>query len=642
MKKLSFLLLLLIFGAQSALALTPSYSDVPSDAWYRGYVEQLRDNGIVDAGEFYRPADSLNRAELTKMIITTIDGLKNYTPPPNPTFDDVRPGEWYTNYIEAAATLGIVTGYSDSRGNLIGIFGPGNIVNRAAATKMLVEAFNLEMTEGGVKTYPDINESDWFYEYVLIAGQYGMVSGYDNGYFGPADPVTRAQIAKMVVLGAQAAGLMEVIKSEDKEAPEAVPEEEISEEETQEEAASKPVAVANTANIEEINVPAGNDEVFVAKYSFQASLEEFRIETVTVVNDITGDKLGDQPEGTPAVKNVILKFPDKNGLLVTKSQSLGSDGKVRFANLSFYAQRNTETFFEIYAELNKFSDIGESLSGEVFRLGLQDTGNDQNSYRAVGDVSGYVIGFDTSRLRISNANAALFTVRKSVPVFRMNELSQNMSNGENTLISFTIQADQAGSIGLARLVLEVGVFDASGADLSLSNFKFYRGSSYLNNVTIYDGTGMQDLGLGMGGSLVDGLSYIIITFDQEETIGAGNTNTYSLKAGVSNSDSSDSVNTRIAQGDEETPLSGLTSVNQPNTGKIYVNGNPTAGIFTGVNDFAQTLGTAHNVIWSDKSAKSHFYPTVSGGAITSDSGSADWTNGYQLDLTALEDQLIEK
>ena len=414
--------------------------------------------------------------------------------------------------------------------------------------------------------------------------------------------------------------------------------------ETDEEAVPNgPPAVANPLAIEEVNTSAGASEVFVARYTFRAQLEPFRVETVTIVNDTTGDKLGDQPEGTPSVKNVILKFPDKNGQLVTESQPLGSDGKVRFTNLSFYVPRDEETFFEVYADLNKFSDIGESLSGEVFRLGLQDTGNDKDSYRAVGDISGYVVGFSgSSRLSVSNAQITPFTVRKSVPVFSLNALPGNMTNGENKLISFDVTADPAGTIGLARIVFELNVYDSSGADLNLSDFKLYRGSTYLNKVNFYDGTGAQDVAPGASGLIMDGKSYVIVTFDQEETVSAGDSRTYSLWARIQNSASNDSVSTRLAQGDDQAALSGLTSVNQPNTGKLYVDGNPTAGIFTAPDDFSQTLGSARNVIWSDWSAESHLYPAISGGVIPDNSGSADWTNGYLLHLTDLEDQLIQK
>lgn len=646
MKKISLFLLVFAMLAQNALATAPTFSDVPQDAWYASYVESLTEEGIIDTDEFFRPADALNRAELVKMIITAIGGLEGHTPPPNPTFDDVLPGEWFTNYVEAAATLGIVMGYMDAQGNLIGIFGPADTVNRAAATKMLVEAFDLEMTDDGVKEYPDVSESDWFYEYVLIAGQHGVMSGYDNGRFGPADPVTRAQIAKMVVLSAQATGIMD--KAEAPTEEEIVEEvamegegDEPEEEEVTEEP-SGPTAAANLAVIEEMNAPAGAGEVFVAKYAFRANYEGFRVETVTVVNDITGDKLGDEAESSTAIKNVILKFPNKIGGLVTETRSLGSDGKARFSNLTFFVERDEETFFEVYAELNKVSEVGEALSGEVFRLGLQDTNNDNNSFRAVGDISGIVMGYGGSRLPIISSQVKPFTVRKSVPSFTMNEASSILSNGENTLISYNVTADSAGSVSLARIVFELAVYDAGGANLNLSDFKFYRGSGYMANVNIYDATGAQDLTLGSGGSLAGGNSSVIVTFDQEENVSPGDSQDYSLRAAISGSDNNDSINTRISQSDEETALSGLTAVNQPNTGKIYVNGDATSGIFTGANDFAQTLGSERNIIWSDKSAESHLYPTVSGGVVTSDSGSADWTNGYQLDITALTDHLISK
>lgn len=640
MKKICLILSLFVLATQSTLALAPSFSDVPSDAWYRPYVDQLRDEGIVDAGEFFRPEDGLNRAELVKMIITTIDGLEDYTPPPNPTFDDVLPGEWYTNYIEQAATLGIVTGYSDAQGNLIGLFGPGDTVNRAAATKMLIKAFDISLDTQPHSLFPDVMTSDWFHDYVLTAYNQSILDGYENGYFGPHDSVTRAQIAKLIINAKNPSERPEECCRETSQPPE--PEDEVVEEEPAEEAEepSGPLAEANPASIEEINIPAGNNEVFVAKYTFNALYEGFNVETVTVVNDITGDQLGDQPESTTAVKNVILKFPNEAGELVTVSRSLGSDGKARFANLEFFAPRDEEAFFEIYAELNKVSDVGEALSGEVFRLGLQDANNDNDSFRAVGDISGFVIGYNGSRLSVSNAQVEPMTVRKTVPVFGINETSDTLTSGENTLISFDITANEAGSVGLARLVFELNVYDSAGADLSLSDFRLFRGSTYMSGVNIYDATGAQDVSLGSGAGIMNGASYVIVSFDQEETIGKGETKTYSLRAGAGNAGSNDSVSTRIAQGDEETALSGLTAVNQPNTGKVYVNGDATAGIFTGVNDFAQTLGTAHNIIWSDKSADSHLYPGISGGVVTSDSGSADWTNGYQLDITALTDHVI--
>lgn len=639
-KYLSFVLVLFVMLANNALAASASFSDVPANAWYADYVSRLADQGIVDASENFRPADGLNRAELVKMVITLIDGLKNYTPPPTATFDDVPTGAWFYDYVEQAATLDIVTGYSDAEGNLIGLFGPADTVTRAAATKILVQAFNLKSTSVTSAVFKDVRSGDWFKSYVEIAAQNGVVSGYDNGNFGPADPVTRAQMAKMLVLGAEVAGLMDkVVPSLPQPEEEGPP---LLEPTTP--TAEVPQATPNPASVESTNVPAGAHEYLVSKYVFKAMREGFRVETITIVNDVTGNNLGDQPVATAAIKNVILKFPDKDGKLVTESSSMSSDGKVRFGNLDFFAKRDADTFFEVYADLNSISEVGDSLSGEVFRLGLQDIGNTPSSFRAVGDISGAVISGtgNSGNFMVSSTQVSPFIVRQSVPHFSLNTGSTQLSNGDNTLVSFDVNADQGGSVGLARIVFDVSVTDSGGANLTLSDFKFYRGSSYLPDIGIYDSTGGQDLTLGSGGSLTDGISFVIVTFNQEETISKGASITYSLKASVSGSESDDSISTRLAQGDEDSPLTGLTLVGQPNTGKIYVNGDPTAGIFVGALDFFHTLGTSRATIWSDKSSDLHMFPTISGGVITSDSGSADWTNGYLLELTALEDHTISK
>ena len=634
-KTIRLVLVLFVMLSNNVLTASASFSDVFPNAWYSSYVNRLADKGIVDSTTTtFRPADSLKRAELVKMVITMIDGLKNYTPPPTPTFDDVPVGTWFYNYVEQAATQDIVTGYSDAQGNLIGLFGPADTVTRAAATKILVEAFKLKSTSSAPTVFIDVHEGDWFKNYVGIASQNGVVAGYDNGNFGPADPVTRAQMAKMLVLSAEAAGLMPIV--EDEMTAPITPDPVVPTPPS-----ILPDATANSATIEQSNVPAGASEVLVAKYNFKALLEGFRVEAVTIVNDTTGDKLGDQPEGTTAIKKIVLKYPDKDGKLVTETGSMSSDGKVRFSNLKFFAKRDSDTFFEVYADLNSVSDVGAGLSGQVFRLGLQDIANDSNSFRAVGDISDSVAGMG-GNLKVSSTQVKPFIVRKSVPHFSLNSGSSQMTNGEETLISYNVAANKAGSISLARFVFDLSVTDSGGAGLNLKDFKLYRGSTYLSNVNIYDATGNKSLNQGSGGALSDGISYVVVTFSQEETISPGNSETYLLKATVGNSDNGDSVSTRLAQGDEESALTGLTKVGQPNTGKVYVNGDPSAGIFVGALDFFQSLGSSRDVIWSDQSADLHQYPTISGGAISSDSGSADWTNGYLLRLTALEDHVISR
>ncbi len=191
---------------------------------------------------------------------------------------------------------------------------------------------------------------------------------------------------------------------------------------------------------------------------------------------------------------------------------------------------------------------------------------------------------------------------------------------------------------MARLVFDVEVSDANGAGLSLSDFKWYRGTSLQDNVSIFDATALQDLSPEGGGSIGSGMRKIIVSFNQEETVGVWGPAYFVLKASAAGVEKDDRVVTRLASGDEETPLLDLTATGQSNTGQVYALGDASAGIFTALNEFAQAVGTARNIIWSDKWSSGHIYPDFAGNLPVSGTGSADWTNGYRLGLTELGDQ----
>ena len=199
-KALAIVATFALFATSTSVALAQTFNDVSSNAWYFDYVEQLVDDGVIDAADNYNPAEALNRAQLAKIAITAIDGLAGYEAPATPTFDDVPADAWFYDYVEAAVQLGIVSGYTDASGNLTGLYGPGDTVNRAAATKILVNAFSVPTDLDPASSFPDVTSDAWFHDYVVTAYNQSIVDGYDNGYFGPADPVTRAQIAKLTVL----------------------------------------------------------------------------------------------------------------------------------------------------------------------------------------------------------------------------------------------------------------------------------------------------------------------------------------------------------------------------------------------------------------------------------------------------------
>ena len=198
-KSILFILLVSLFCLNAKALQPPSDENAPAALWYSDYVQKLADEKIIDTTENFRPDDPINRAELVKMVMLATNGMADYENPGVPTFADVPEDAWYFDYVEQAVQKGIVTGYSDADGNLTGMFGPGDAVSRAEATKILVKAFNLPETLTPVPSFTDVEQNDWFYKYVLTAYNQSVIDGYGNGYFGPADRVTRAQIAKMIV-----------------------------------------------------------------------------------------------------------------------------------------------------------------------------------------------------------------------------------------------------------------------------------------------------------------------------------------------------------------------------------------------------------------------------------------------------------
>lgn len=120
---------------------------------------------------------AVNRAEMAKLVVTAM-GVDLYTPL-KATFKDVAPNAWYYAYVETANRYGWMNGYKDATGQLMGYFGPSDIVNRAQAAKI----FSVSVLQGcknahtytGSRYYQDVTVQDWFYEPVIKMADCKMV-----------------------------------------------------------------------------------------------------------------------------------------------------------------------------------------------------------------------------------------------------------------------------------------------------------------------------------------------------------------------------------------------------------------------------------------------------------------------------------
>lgn len=107
-------------------------------------------------------------------------------------------GHWAASTIEQAVERGIVTGYAD------GTFRPKQAINRAEFSAMLARALQLNEAGNGLSFTDTKSIPAWAQPFVAQAQQSGIIKGYADNTFRPAQNITRAELAVMVV---RAAGL---------------------------------------------------------------------------------------------------------------------------------------------------------------------------------------------------------------------------------------------------------------------------------------------------------------------------------------------------------------------------------------------------------------------------------------------------
>jgi hypothetical protein len=106
-------------------------------------------------------------------------------------FTDLEVDNPQYNQIQWLARSGILQGYPD------GTFRAGTCINRAEFLKVLYLTTQAEVEATGTNPFPDVDESQWYYPYVMSAYNDGVVSGYEDGTFGPANCVTKPEVLKM-------------------------------------------------------------------------------------------------------------------------------------------------------------------------------------------------------------------------------------------------------------------------------------------------------------------------------------------------------------------------------------------------------------------------------------------------------------
>ena len=111
------------------------------------------------------------------------------------SFPDVAAYHENRMAIEYLKNEGFIGGYPD------GTFQPSRSVNRAEFIKIIVGAKlgRTPSADSAYNCFPDVKESDWFASYVCYAKNQGIISGYPDGEFKPANTINVAEASKILV-----------------------------------------------------------------------------------------------------------------------------------------------------------------------------------------------------------------------------------------------------------------------------------------------------------------------------------------------------------------------------------------------------------------------------------------------------------
>jgi murein DD-endopeptidase MepM/ murein hydrolase activator NlpD/F0F1-type ATP synthase membrane subunit b/b' len=110
-------------------------------------------------------------------------------------FTDVDERHPYADAISYLKDMKIINGYHD------GSFKPKNSLNRAEAIKIILVANNIIIEDANVDLQ-DVAKDAWYRKYIGTAISRGIVNGYPDQTFKPANTISRAEFLKIAILTA--------------------------------------------------------------------------------------------------------------------------------------------------------------------------------------------------------------------------------------------------------------------------------------------------------------------------------------------------------------------------------------------------------------------------------------------------------
>lgn len=187
------LLICTIIVSLSSTAFAAEFTDVPENHPYKLAIDFCQSKGIVKGitETTFDPDAKLTRAQLATIWARSLNIRDD-----NHTFTDITGlKRYYDNSVIVLRSLGILLGVSDTR------FSPNSFFTREQLAVLTMRTYNLGVADEDAYTqYADqASISQWARDGVSACINAGVFDGlYNKESFMPQEPVTRAEICKLI------------------------------------------------------------------------------------------------------------------------------------------------------------------------------------------------------------------------------------------------------------------------------------------------------------------------------------------------------------------------------------------------------------------------------------------------------------
>ncbi|MBQ9648494.1 MAG: S-layer homology domain-containing protein, partial [Oscillospiraceae bacterium] len=181
----------------AAESLEPAFPDLAGH-WSAGAAEYLKREGITNGSDgLYKPDANISRQEFATMLYRYLAPTEDYGGVELPFYDSEQIAPWALDAAKAMYALGIVGGSKDLNGRLC--YNPKSSITRQEAATMIGRLFEKGYAAPAIGYADGASVPDWAAEHVALLGSLGVFDDFADGTFSPAAPLTRAEMASMIL-----------------------------------------------------------------------------------------------------------------------------------------------------------------------------------------------------------------------------------------------------------------------------------------------------------------------------------------------------------------------------------------------------------------------------------------------------------